>query len=109
MTKVRQERFKRVTDVLELKSADGEDTVSIPFANPNRLLELMSSDSDGFRSVLEAAYVKHPCSRERPWSLLIGFDEYIPGNKLKVVNSRKAMNLIFSFEELGSSELIRMM
>ena len=109
MTAVRLDRWNAVKDALELKAADGEGIVTIPYANPNRLLQFTSSVSDDFRKMLEAAFVRHPCSRERPWNLLIGFDEYVPGDKLKVHNSRKAMNLIFSFEELGKSLLMLML
>ena len=109
MTNIRHERFNAVKDELDLKVADGEGRVRLPVANPNRLLEFTASECGGFRAVLEAAYAKHPCSRERPWNLLIGFDEYVPGDKLNVQNARKAMNLIFSFEELGASGLILIM
>ena len=44
---------------------------------------------------------KHPCSAEDPWSLVIGFDEFTPGNKLAVDNKRKIMNMSFSFLQLG--------
>ena len=109
MVALRHERFNAVKDELDLQVADGEGRVRLPVANPNRLLEFTASECGGFRAVLEAAYAKHPCSRERPWNLLIGFDEYVPGDKLNVQNARKAMNLIFSFEELGASGLILIM
>ena len=101
LTKIRRERYDAVKDTLHVKAAVGEGEITIPYANPNRLLEYTSSVSDGFRAILEAAFIKHPCSRERPWNLLVGFDEYVPGDKFKVNNSRKAMSLVFSFEELG--------
>ena len=33
----------------------------------------------------------------------MGYDEFVPGNKLNLQNHRKCMNLSFSFEELGSA------
>jgi hypothetical protein len=109
LTKLRRERYDAVKDTLHVRAAVGEGEIAIPYANPNRLLEYTSSVSDGFRAILEAAFIKHPCSRERPWNLLVGFDEYTPGDKLNILNGRKAMNLIFSFVELGQSVLMLMM
>ena len=36
---------------------------------------------------------------------MLGFDEYAPGNKLKIENERKVMNVSFSFKEMGQSAL----
>ena len=36
-----------------------------------------------------------------PWSIVIGFDEFVPGSKLNLLNHRKCMVLSFSFLELG--------
>ena len=46
---------------------------------------------------------ENPCSFERPWHIIVGFDEFAPGNKLKVDNSRKCMNLSFTFREFGQA------
>ena len=51
---------------------------------------------------LEAASAWPP-SPDQPWRLVIGFDEFAPGNKLNVNNRRKAMVLNYSFLELGHS------
>ena len=42
---------------------------------------------------------------EHPWRLVVAWDEFSPGNKLKVDNTRKCMNLSFSFVELGQTAL----
>ena len=49
------------------------------------------------------ALAENPPSLERPWHIILGFDEFAPGNKLKVDNSRKCMNLSFTFLEFGQS------
>ena len=46
---------------------------------------------------------RHPCSRDRPWGLVVRFDEHIPGNKLALQPRRKSMHLSFSFSELGGT------
>ena len=45
---------------------------------------------------------REPCREDRPWSLIISFDEYSPGNALSPNNKRKCMNLNFSFTQLRS-------
>ncbi len=47
----------------------------------------------------------HPPSIEHPWSLIVGFDEFTPGDKLQCDNRRKAMVLSFTFKELGQMSL----
>ena len=71
------------------------------FADPNRLLSLLVHESPALQDLFEQALARYPCSQERPWQLVVGFDEFIPGSKLKTHSERKAMNLSFSFIELG--------
>jgi hypothetical protein len=49
----------------------------------------------------------HPPSIEHPWSLIVGFDEFSPGNKLQCDNRRKTMVLSFTFKELGQLALCK--
>ena len=44
---------------------------------------------------------RHGAGLGSPWSIAVGFDEFTPGDKLKVNNRRKSMVLSFSFVELG--------
>ncbi len=75
------------------------------FADPNKLLASAVNESPGLRGLFAAAIARKPPSFDRPWSLIIGFDEFVPGNKLSVDNRRKTMVLSFSFLELGSVSL----
>jgi hypothetical protein len=52
---------------------------------------------------------RHPPSIEHPWSLIVGFDEFTPGNKLQCDNRRKTMVLSFTFKELGQMSLSKAM
>ncbi len=36
------------------------------------------------------------------WHMVVAFDEYVPGNKLKLDNGKKVMNLAYNFINLGS-------
>ena len=51
------------------------------------------------------AAARHPPNRNRPWKLIIGWDEFTPGNALAPDNRRKTMVLPFSFVELGQVAL----
>ena len=42
-----------------------------------------------------------------PWHVVVGYDEHVPGDKLKIKNLRKSMVLAFNFLELGEEVLQR--
>ena len=42
-----------------------------------------------------------------PWHIVIGYDEHVPGDKLKTKNLRKSMVASFNFLELGEEHLAR--
>ena len=42
-----------------------------------------------FRDMFMQALAKHPCSFQRPWSLVLYIDEITPGNVLRPDNTRK--------------------
>ena len=69
--------------------------------NPALLLTRVVAESLALQHAFKDALRRHPCSRERPWGLVVGFDEHIPGNKLALQPQRKSMHLSFSFVELG--------
>ena len=46
---------------------------------------------------------QYPCSEDRPWRLVVVWDEFTPGNMLKPPNERKTMVANFSFLELDSN------
>ena len=71
-------------------------------ASQTLMFATMVSESAPLQQLLKKALRESPSSRERPWSLVVGFDEFVPGNKLQLQPSRKAMNLSFTFLELGS-------
>ena len=71
------------------------------FADPNKLLSLMLRESKTLQDLFGHAITRHWPSPENPWSLIIGYDEYSPGGMFDVTDYRKAMNLSFTFAELG--------
>ena len=100
----RFDRFDEVMRTIEVETDDG-GTWTWPLCQPNLLFAIMASESAPFQQLIRESLRASPCSRERPWNLLVGFDEFVPGNKLQLQPSRKAMNLSFTFLELGSDSV----
>jgi hypothetical protein len=98
------ERFMSVRCVETLKLTNG-GTFDWEFADPGRLLASMVDHSLALNSLFAEAASRSPPRIDRPWSLVVGFDEFTPGNKLKVDNRRKTMVLSFSFLEFGQVSL----
>lgn len=82
-------------------------TFTWEFCDPNLLLAKMVEGSADLMGLYRDALLKHPCTEASPWSLIVGFDEYVPGNKLAQDNRRKVMNLSFNFLEVGEDALCR--
>jgi len=72
---------------------------------PGRLMAETVHRCPLVRQAFTAAVAASPPSVRNPWHLVVGFDEFAPGNKLKVDNRRKAMVLSFTFRELGQAAM----
>ena len=95
-----EQRWAKVATCLKMPSVDG-GMVDWHLCHPNRMLALLVEESPALQTWLRDAFRRVPCTPLRPWSLLVGFDEYVPGSKLAPIKSRKTMCLSFSFEELS--------
>jgi hypothetical protein len=82
-------------------------TYTLHFVDPGLLLAALLQDSAALRDLYTAAWNRSPSSPDRPWSLVVAFDEFMPGNKLSTDQARKTMVLSFSFLELGGAYLSR--
>ena len=72
------------------------------FADPNKLISLMLRESKTLQDLFGHAIARHRPSQENPWTLIIGYDEFSPaGTMFDGANHKKAMNLSFTFAELG--------
>ena len=103
LTLVGQARFETMATTLSMARKGGGDSVEWELCNPNLLMSRLVSESSILQGWFAEALSRFPSSPDSPWRLLVGFDEFVPGNKLKLQNSRKCMNLVFSFVELGSA------
>lgn len=75
------------------------------FVHPLKLLAQAIEDSPALAALYARAIAEKPPSMQQPWRLILGWDEFVPGNKLRVDNRRKCMNLSFNFLELGPAAL----
>ena len=91
------ERFDKikVTETYELY--DGKEFV-LEFAEPALLIAELVASSEGLTKAYTEAIRNYGSVS---WRAIVAFDEFAPGNKLRVDNRRKAMNCYVSFLELG--------
>lgn len=103
LTDAMQARFRSVMRIIDVENEDGS-VWSWPLCDPNLLLTRMLHESPPLQRIFSEALAQRPCSASAPWRLIVGFDEFVPGNKLQLQPARKSMNLSFSFLELGRSD-----
>lgn len=70
------------------------------FLDPNALLTQKVAESPALQRIFGEAVRRNPPSPSNPWRLVVGYDEYTPGNKFRIDNNRKAFVLSFTFLEL---------
>jgi len=87
------------------------DEELVPFdwilCHPSLLLSKLVTDLPVVAEQFAIAARAREPSAEDPWSLVVSFDEYSPGNQMKIDNRRKSMVLSFTFLELGTTSLRR--
>ena len=71
--------------------------------DPSLLIVLCVRLSTQMEEIFANSLRLHPCSEDRPWSLVLAWDEFTPGTLLKPHNERKAMTVCISFRELVSN------
>ena len=98
--KASQQRYEEVHQLLEMPAAEGAGKVDWHLCHPLKTLDLLLRDNDTLQGWYLSALQRHPCSAATPWRILLGWDEFVPGNKLAIDNSRKTMCLSFTFDEL---------
>lgn len=86
---------------ISLEQEDGGEFVW-ELLHPGKLLAKLM-EKPALQRLFRRALELKPVSMDAPWSLVIGFDEYVPGSQRNVQNHRKAMVLSYSFLELGEA------
>jgi hypothetical protein len=103
---VNQQLFHRI------KCADAVRLLSgVPwswlYVDPGKLLTVLLSESAALQGLYDEAWARSPATIQAPWSLVVAYDEFVPGNKLSTDQTRKTMVVSFTFLELGAAALSR--
>ena len=99
-----KEEFDKISRTIELPLSGG-GMWKWSLLDPSQLLVSLVSNSPALQQVYADAWRRSPPSPQRPWSLVVAFDEFVPGNKLQTDQTRKTMVLSFSFLQLGQAAL----
>jgi len=83
----------------------GGDGFRWEYLSPASWMSSLIARSAALQRLFACALTRTPCTDSQPWSLVVGFDEFIPGNKLAVDNCRKCMVLSFTFLQLGQEAI----
>ena len=59
------------------------------YIDPCKLLTVLLTESVGLQALYDGAWARSPATPQTPWSLLVAFDEFSPGNKLATDQTRK--------------------
>jgi hypothetical protein len=97
--------FDAIAHTVDMPLLTGEGTFTWEFANPCLLVAHLVHSSAHLAGVFAEALRRYPCTSASPWSIVVAWDEVCPGNKLRIDNTRKIMNLSFSFLQLGHKAL----
>jgi hypothetical protein len=86
---------------LQMPSSNDGD-VEWKLLEPNVLVAHVVGSCPQLQDAYAEAVKRSPPTLERPWDLMVCYDEFAPGNKLAYDNTRKTMVLSFNFEQLGN-------
>ena len=90
--------------ILELAKAFGGAFVfRWPVTSVPRYVSYVVGKYGRFREVLSELYGRKPCTYDRPWRFVLGFDEFTPGAVLRQGNERKCWTFVLGIIDLGPS------
>ena len=105
LQRVNCERFDMYCKRLSMPAEGGGAPWDWDVVDLSKVLPALLRSSHELSALYKAATDATPPSMDRPWSLVVAFDEFSPGNKLQVDNKRKTMVLSVSFLQLGQVAL----
>lgn len=105
LTQENREAVRGMWRILRVPSITPGRTHDFRFLDPAMYLASLLEGSPALQGLYGRAWDRCPSSPERPWTMVVAFDEFIPGNKLAFVQARKSMVVSFTFLELDSAHL----
>lgn len=88
--------------VFEYELSGSDRVFKLESLNPGLLVQAVTNAVSNLAEYYLQSHSHTPCSREKPWHAVVGFDEFNPGNATAGTNAKKTMCLYFNFLELGS-------
>lgn len=85
LMELNHETFAKHKHVETMPLKDGT-TFDWEYISPDLWLHSLLCKSSKLQDIWQEALRRHPVSADRPWRLVIGYDEFSPGNKLQVDN-----------------------
>jgi hypothetical protein len=99
LQRVNRDVFDQHRVVQALNTLDGGQFLW-EYLGPDSWMAAVVERRPSLNAAFAEAWRRHPASPTRPWSLVLGFDEFAPGNKLQVDNrsvasQRASLALLF--------------
>ena len=91
LTQALQAEFDHLFETVPLKFAEKEGEYQWELLEPNKLLAHVLESCPELAECYGRAANEHEPTPEDPWDLLICFDEFVPGDELKIDNPRKTI------------------
>ena len=86
--------------IIDLEPREEGEELQWTLLHPAKLVQQLVDESPALAEVSGNAANRSAPSQERLWRIVLGFDEFAPGNKLRYNNARKTTVASFTFIEL---------
>ena len=72
----------------------------LTLADPNLLMAQVLESNTELNEIYSSIAATHGTGQQHPWNMIIGFDEFTPGDGFKPLNFKKCMVVSFNFDHL---------
>ena len=96
--------FNQCRTTIKLRRATGP-AYNWQCSNVGKAFDLLGVECAPFGKMLRRLHARSPSSYEKPWSLILYYDETVPGSPLRLDQVRKFMGVYASIKEFGPSAL----
>ena len=96
--------FNQCRTTIKLRRATGP-AYKWQCSNVGKTFNLLGVECAPFGKMLRRLHARSPSSYEKPWSLILYYDETVPGSPLRLDQVRKFMGVYASIKEFGPSAL----
>ena len=97
--------FLQVADVVQMPMKVGNNLVDWDCCRVGPLFDVISTSCPEFGKLLVSLDRQSPSSPTRPWSIIMYYDETIPGDPLRLDHLRKFMGVYISLANFGPTLL----